>query len=105
MRHRRAVTLALLIVLVLNLTVVGGMAPVDGSDLSGGMPVAARCQGGGPGCAEQPLIPPPAGGLPRFDGPATPVFGAMLLVEPRAPFSLRLALLDPVERPPVLRAV
>ena len=72
LRHRAIVTVTLIAVLLLNLSVVGMVTPPDSFD--GDLPNAARCQGGGPGCAEQPLIPPPVGGLPHFDPPAPATF-------------------------------
>lgn len=65
--HRGVITVALLALLVLNLTVIGRIDPPDAG--ASDVPFAGRCQGGGPGCAEQPLIPPPAGGLglPRVE--------------------------------------
>ena len=99
LRHRGIVTGTLVAVLLVNLLVIGRLQPAQAgkSDL----PIAARCQGGGPGCAEQPLIPPPVGGLPHFETPAAPVFGRLVAVEPAAP----IATTDPppivIERPPI----
>ena len=80
-RHSALVTATLLGALLLNLLVVGYVAPADDA-LTDDLPLAAQCQGGGPGCVEQPLIPPPAVGLPRFDAPPAPVFGIATVVEP-----------------------
>jgi hypothetical protein len=98
LRHRGLVTGTLVAVLLVNLLVVGRLQPngPSGSDL----PLAARCQGGGPGCAEQPLIPPPVGGLPHFDAPPAPVFGRLVLVEPAAPAAVDEAPPLALERPP-----
>ncbi len=79
LRHRALVTCAMIGVLLINLLVVARVAPADPTKSD--IPVAGRCQGGGPGCDEQPLIPPPAAGLPRFDGPTTPVFGALVAIQ------------------------
>jgi hypothetical protein len=100
LRHRAIVTLTLVAVLLLNLSVVGMVAPPD--SLDGDLPNAARCQGGGPGCAEQPLIPPPVGGLPHFEPPAPAVFN-----EPAPVFGAPLAAViesppPPIEQPPSL---
>jgi hypothetical protein len=100
LRHRGAVTVTLVAVLLSNLLFVGYLDPPDLLDNQ--LPMAAQCQGGGPGCAEQPLIPPPAGGLPHFDAPPDPVFGALVLVEPAPPVSV----IEPpplrIEHPPAL---
>jgi len=103
LRHRGFVTGALVAVLLVNLLVVGRLQPADPSQ-GGDLPLAARCQGGGPGCAEQPLIPPPVGGLPHFSAPPAPIFGRMVVVEPQA---LRAAHESPpatLERPPATTA-
>lgn len=82
--HKGIVTLAVLVGLLLNLIVIGVADPSDNS-FDGALTNAASCQGGGgPGCAEQPLIPPPAVGMPHFDAPPPPVFGALVLVEQKA---------------------
>jgi hypothetical protein len=77
--HRGVITVALLALLVLNLTVIGRIDPPETPDEH--LPFAARCQGGGPGCAEQPLIPPPAGGigLPRVEPVPAPALTLMRL--------------------------
>jgi hypothetical protein len=98
LRHRGVVTATLLGALLLNLLVVGRIQPPDPT--RGDLPLAARCQGGGPGCAEQPMIPPPVGGLPHFDAPPAPVFGQLVLVEPPAPASLHESPPHALERPP-----
>ena len=72
--HRAAVTIALVAVLLVNLLVVPRVQPASAS-VDSGLPLASHCQGGGPGCAVQPMIPPPVGGLPHVEGPAAPVFG------------------------------
>lgn len=89
MAHRGVITVALLTLLVLNLTVIGRIDPPETP--AGDLPFAARCQGGGPGCAEQPLIPPPAGrvGLPRVEPVPAP---ALTLV--RAEAAPQRALID-----------
>jgi hypothetical protein len=72
--HRTAITLVLIGALLLNLLVAGYVQPPDlleGDDL----PMASRCQGGGPGCAETPMIPPPAVGMPQGAAPVAPAFG------------------------------
>jgi hypothetical protein len=56
MRHRGFVTLVLLGGLMANLFVVGRLDPPS-LHQHGDLPLAASCQGGGPGCAAQPLIP------------------------------------------------
>jgi hypothetical protein len=83
LQHRAAVTGVLLGALLINLLVVVRLSPPD-AEATASLPVAARCQGGGPGCAEQPLIPPPVGGLPHFELPPPPVFGALTPVRPSA---------------------
>ena len=102
LRHRGVVTATLLAALLLNLLVVGRMQPADPT--KGDLPLAARCQGGGPGCVEQPLIPPPVGGLPHFDAPPAPVFGQLVLVEPFAPAALHESPPHTLERPPATAA-
>lgn len=78
-------TVAVLVLLV-NLLFAGYVQPPD--VLGDHLPMAASCQGGGPGCAEQPLLPPASIGLPHFESPPAPVFGALVridAVEPEAP--------------------
>ncbi len=99
LRHRSVVTAALLGALLVNLLVVARLQPTAAFDRSD-LPIAARCQGGGPGCAEQPLIPPPVGGLPHFDAPPAPVFGRMVVVEPARPNAIHEAIPIPLDRPP-----
>ncbi len=102
LRHRGVVTVTLVLVLLTNLLVIGRLQPPDPT--KGDLPLAATCQGA-PGCAEQPLIPPPAsGGLPHFDAPPAPVFGRMVVVEPSAPAAVHESPPDPLEHPPALRA-
>lgn len=103
LRHRAVVTVALVFVLLTNIFFVGQISPAD--DFDGGLPSAAHCQGGGPGCAEQPLIPPPVGGLPHFEMPAAPVFGALVAVEPAAPDAVIEAPRASIEHPPALTIV
>src|SRR5512141_2619800 len=99
LRHRRLVTGVLLGALLVNLLVVARLQPSDAFGRSD-LPVAARCQGGGPGCAEQPLIPPPVGGLPHFDAPPAPVFGRLVAVEPARPAAIHEAIATPLDHPP-----
>jgi len=101
LRHRGLVTVVVLAALVLNVTVVGRLDPPEAES---SLPFAARCQGGGPGCAEQPLIPPPVGGLPRFDSPPPAAFGALVAVEPAALPAVLEAPPRAAERPPTLTA-
>ena len=98
-KQRSAVTSVAVLVLLANLLFAGYVRPPDvlGDDL----PMAASCQGGGPGCAEQPLIPPPAVGLPHFDAPPPAVFGALVLVRPAAPAALHPSPPPRLERPPI----
>ena len=98
LRHRGLITGTLVAVLLVNLLVIGRLQPNDTS--RGDLPLAARCQGGGPGCAEQPLIPPPVGGLPHFDAPPAPIFGQLVLVEPAVPAAVHEAPPLALERPP-----
>ncbi|HLB22872.1 MAG TPA: hypothetical protein VJP07_02150 [Dehalococcoidia bacterium] len=100
LRHKGVVTATLLAGLLINLMVIGGTeAPRDLDDLN--LPVAAQCHGGGPGCAEQPLIPPPAVGLPRFDPPAPVSFGAPILIAARPDGDLSETPPRAPERPPL----
>lgn len=99
--HRGVITVALLALLMLNLTVIGRIDPPETS--AGDLPFAARCQGGGPGCAEQPLIPPPAGGvgLPRVEPVPAP---ALTLVRAEAapqplPIDVPASTLEPPPEP------
>ena len=98
LRHRAVVTGTLVAVLLFNLLVVVRVSHAD--PLKSELPVAGRCQGGGPGCDEQPLIPPPVGGLPHFEMPAAPVFGALVVVEPHAAPALHAAPPPRIDRPP-----
>jgi hypothetical protein len=98
LRHDRAITLALVLVLVTNVTVLARFAPAEPQ---GDLPLVSSCQGG-PTCADQPLIPPPAGGLPRFDAPADPVYGLLLLVEPAPLPAMHAASIPLLEPPPEL---
>jgi hypothetical protein len=99
LRHRSLVTGVLLAALLVNLLVVARLQPGELAK-GGDLPIAARCQGGGPGCAEQPLIPPPVGGLPHFDAPPAPVFGRLVAVEPGRPNAVHEATPVPLDRPP-----
>ena len=99
LRHRSLVTGVLLGALLVNLLVVARLQPSAAFERSD-LPIAARCQGGGPGCAEQPLIPPPVGGLPHFDAPPAPVFGRLVAVEPARPDAIHEAIPTPLDRPP-----
>jgi len=103
MRHRGIVTGTLVAVLLVNLLVVVRLSPPDVS--RGDLPIAARCQGGGPGCAEQPLIPPPIGGLPHFDAPPPPVLGRLVAVAAIAPTAVHESPPHVLERPPALELV
>jgi hypothetical protein len=104
LRHRSAVTAMLLGALLVNLLVVARLEPPPAFG-GGDLPIAARCQGGGPGCAEQPMIPPPLVGLPHFDTPPAPVFGPPVVVEPRRLDAVHEALLATPDRPPSAAAV
>jgi hypothetical protein len=104
LRHRGIVTVVLLTGLIANLFVVGRLDP-PALGRHGDLPLAASCQGGGPGCAEQPLIPPPAVGLPHFDAPPPAVFGALVLVEPTTPAALQASPPPRLERPPIATVV
>jgi hypothetical protein len=99
LRHRALVTVALLFGLLSSVLFAGQVAPPEIGD---GPPMAASCQGGGPGCAVQPLIPPPAVGLPRFDSPAPAVFGQLVAVEPALEAAVLEAPPSSLERPPAL---
>jgi hypothetical protein len=104
LRHRGIVTTTLVLGLLINLLVIGQIDPPDGSQ-HGDLPLASHCQGGGPGCATQPMIPPPVGGLPHFDAPPPPVFGALVLIQPAVPAALHESpppLLDP---PPIADSI
>jgi hypothetical protein len=94
------VTVVLIAGLLTNLLVIGRLDPPE-LDQHGDLPLAASCQGGGAGCAEQPLIPPPAVGLPRFDAPPPAVFGEPALVQIVAPVAVHEPPPDRLERPPI----
>jgi hypothetical protein len=98
MRHRGVVTVTLLAGLLLNLVVIGQVDPPKME--AGSLTSVARCQGGGAGCAEQPLIPPPAIGMPRFDPQPGIVFGALILVAVAALVAMRPASPPTLEHPP-----
>jgi hypothetical protein len=99
LRHRAVVTVTLVLALLANLLFAAQVAPPDVGD---NLPMAASCQGGGPGCAVQPLIPPPASGLPRFDAPKPAVFGQLVAVEPARAAAVIEAPPRSIERPPAL---
>jgi hypothetical protein len=101
LRHRALVTVTLVAALLANLLFV---AQVEPPDLGDNLPMTARCQGGGPGCAVQPLIPPPSAGLPRFDPPAPAVFGQLVVVEGAPAAAVHEAPPRSRERPPALIA-
>jgi len=100
LRHRSLVTGVLLAALLVNLLVVARLEPAAAATNGSDLPIAARCQGGGPGCTAQPLIPPPVGGLPHFDAPPAPVFGQMVAVEPASAGAIHEAIPTPLDRPP-----
>jgi hypothetical protein len=100
-RHRAGITLALVSVLLVNLLVVARVQPASAS-VERGLPVGAQCQGGGPGCLVQPMIPPPAGALPHIDAPPTPSFGMAVLVAPKLSASIHEAPPGSFEHPPQL---
>jgi hypothetical protein len=99
LRHRAVVSGSLVAVLLLNLLVVAQVSHAD--PLKSDLPVAGRCQGGGPGCDSQPLIPPPVGGLPHFELPPAPAFGALVAVQPQEPPAVREAPAPDLYRPPI----
>jgi hypothetical protein len=104
LRHRGIVTAMLLGALLVNLLVLSRLEPPPA--FSGGdLPIGARCQGGGPGCAEQPMIPPPLIGLPHFDAPPAPAFGRLVVIEPTRADAVHEALLAPPDHPPSTAAV
>lgn len=88
--------------LLVNLLAVGYVTPPS-EVLDRDLPMAAHCQGGGPGCVEQPLIPPPSVGLPRFS-PSAPVVYVLVELTPPASSSPFDAAPDDLLRPPVLNA-
>jgi hypothetical protein len=104
LRHRGLVTAALLVGLLVNLLVIGRMDP-PADALAGDLPLAAQCQGGGPGCAEQPMIPPPSVGLPQAARPVSPAFGALVAIEPAPPAAIPDPPPDNIEHPPAAPAV
>ena len=95
LRHRILVTVAVLGALVFNLSFVPQVER-GGSD-RGDLPVAARCHGGGEGCVEQPLVPPPALGLPRLGAipPAHVVTVEMMPPPAPQPQNAPSAILEP----------
>lgn len=95
LRHRAAITVVVLLALFFNLSL---MPHVErGDPAAGDLPIAARCHGGGPGCVEQPLVPPPALGLPRIDAipPAHVVLVRMTLATTPEPPDVAPVTLDP----------
>jgi hypothetical protein len=87
LQHKGIVTAIALGGLLMNLVVIGSADPPrDLVDRD--LPMAASCQGGGAGCVEQPLIPPPAIGMPQFDAPPPAIYGALVLIAPAAPDAL-----------------
>ncbi len=99
LRHRAAVTVTLLVALLFNVSFVAQLEPGDPSRAD--LPLAATCHGGGPGCASQPLIPPPAVGLPHFD-PVAPAHSVLVRIAPPALRAIREPLpftLDPPPQP------
>lgn len=100
LRHRAVVTVALVSVLLTNLLVIGRISPADPT--KGDLPLAARCQGGGPGCAEQPMLPAPVGGMPQFEAPPAPAFGALVMIHPAPPLAPANPPPVSVEHPPAL---
>lgn len=103
LRHRAVVTIALVAALLANLLFVAQVDPPSLRD-GGDMPLAARCQGGGPGCVVQPMIPPPSAGLPRVDPPVPAVFGQLVAVEPSLAAAVIEAPPRTLVRPPALTA-
>jgi hypothetical protein len=102
-RHESAVTMLLLAALLLNLLAVGYVSPPSDA-LERELPMAAQCQGGGPGCVEQPMIPPPAVGLPRIEMPlAISSEPALLAALPLA--ALHDPPMDDIAHPPLLAAI
>ncbi|MHB8684470.1 MAG: hypothetical protein ACYC9X_09115 [Dehalococcoidia bacterium] len=73
--------MALLAVLLFNLSFVAQLERGDPGHAD--LPLAASCHGGGAGCAAQPLIPPPAVGLPHFD-PVAPAHSVLVRIAPPA---------------------
>ena len=88
LEHKALVTLVAIAGLLLYLVVIGSADP-PGELVERDLPMAAQCQGGGAGCAEQPLIPPPTLGLPRLDAPPPAVFGQLVAVELLPPSALK----------------
>ena len=95
LRHRSLITAAVLLALFFNLSFLPQVE--RGDPAAGDLPLAARCHGGGPGCVEQPLVPPPAVGLPRFEGipPANLVLAVMIPPVSLAPGDVAPVTLDP----------
>jgi hypothetical protein len=99
LKHRALVTVTLVAALLANLLFV---AQVEPPELGDNLPMTARCQGGGPGCAVQPLIPPPSSGLPRFDPPVPAVFGQLTAVQAAPAAAVVEAPPRSLDRPPAL---
>ena len=100
-RHRAGITVALVSVLLINLLVVARVEPASAS-VERGLPIGAQCQGGGPGCVVQPMIPPPSGALPQFDPPPAPSFGMAVVVAPQLSSSIHEAPPGHFDHPPQL---
>jgi hypothetical protein len=100
LRHRAVVAAMVLTGLLVNLVVIGTAESRSGDSLDN-LPAAAQCHGGGAGCAEQPLIPPPAIGMPRVSDVAPISFGVPALVQERVPPTLVATPPHAIERPPL----
>lgn len=98
--RRSAVTTAAVLILLVNLLFAGYVRPPDvlGDDL----PMAASCQGGGPGCAEQPMLPPASIGLPHFEQPPAPVLGVLTRIQQAAPSLVREGPPLRIDHPPAV---
>lgn len=95
LRHRTVITTVVLLALFFNLSFLPQVE--RGDPAAGDLPIAARCHGGGPGCVEQPLVPPPAVGLPKIDAipPANVVLVQMTAPVTAAPADIAAVALDP----------
>jgi hypothetical protein len=101
LRHRSVVTVALLVGLLVNLLVIGSTETPRGFE-DDHLPSAAQCHGGGgAGCAEQPLIPPPAIGMPRMSAVEPVVFGVPALIAAGPTEKLHASPPPTLERPPL----
>ena len=103
LRHRGIVTAMVLAGLLVNLVVIGTAESTRGESLDS-LPAAAQCHGGGAGCSEQPLIPPPAVGMPHVSDVAPITFGVPALIQERIPTTLVAIPLPAIERPPLTTA-